>query len=170
MGANKRFEGGGVSTWFKLLELLLPCSELYIWFEVVLFTFSQVPTNNVNLDSTNIYYQSLKYFCESRIDTTYHIYIEYDNLTTNSIPERFGLHKITVLNLSEIKKKLKKEDELIVTKIVPLRVENGEFYVTIIDFKVTYSKRNFDFVNIGGDKYVYSFDCSSNKFIFNEAR
>jgi hypothetical protein len=47
-------------------------------------------------------------------------------------------------------------------------MKNGVFFVSLIPFTVKKEKRKINYVNSGGDRVSFEFDCSTNSFRFKE--
>ncbi|WP_300600714.1 hypothetical protein [Niabella sp.] len=45
-------------------------------------------------------------------------------------------------------------------------LNGNKFTVTIIDFKITYAKQNYDFSNGGGSMTQFQFSCKENRWLF----
>lgn len=48
-------------------------------------------------------------------------------------------------------------------------LKNDTFIVTIIDFTITYKKRNYKYANGGGAKTTFQYSCQENKWILRES-
>ena len=131
---------------------------------------AQVATNTEQKDSSNIYYQSFKIFCEKKSEKTGELLLEENNFITKSIPTECCGQKIKIINAIELKEILKTDKQLELIRIVPLRVNSGDFFVNVIVFKVFAKRKQLDFVNIGGVSVVYNYDNNSKSFIYKEIR
>lgn len=135
--------------------------------------FAQVANSTESNDSTNIYYQSLIKYCdylESLNIDKKTLYLEENALVTKGIPSEIGRFEIKCLNIDQLREAAKGEEGIQLIRVVQLRVKEGQFFVNIIPFKVTYKKKNFSFINSGGEKIVYEYDKETKKFIFKEIR
>lgn len=110
----------------------------------------QTASNTESRDSTNIYYQAFNAYCAHL--PTCNLLLEEDNITTESIPHRIGIHNIEVLDFDGIQKKLKKSKSIVVIRIIPLRINDGKFFINIIPFDVKRTSSGLDYINSGGSK------------------
>lgn len=94
--------------------------------------------------------------------------LKKNNITTESIPKQLRGRNIEIVDVWELQKKFKKTKSLTLIRIVPLRVSEGEFFVDIIPFKVSRSKTGVKYVNSGGCKIEFLYDCASSTFILEK--
>jgi hypothetical protein len=136
------------------------------------YCFSQTVYNTEKKDSTNIYFKSLKTYCQTidktkLIDNT--VYVERNYLITEKLPDSLNGLKISYLDLRELKKMIKQNGgELTLVRIIPLRVKKDTFFVNVIPFSATYTKGKIYYGNGGGLSVIFSFDEESNGLIFKE--
>jgi hypothetical protein len=116
-----------------------------------------VATNSEKVDSSNIYFVAFRTYLINS-DLVGDLFLEENDLTTSSIPSQLEGINVQVLNANQIKKKSKK-DPLTLYRIIPLRFEEGIFFVNIIPFKVRYKRKNFEMVNQGGISVKFKFNC-----------
>jgi hypothetical protein len=129
--------------------------------------FGQTADNTESKDSTNIYYQALSTYCAHLPpDNMTTLFLEENNITTESIPE--GNHTIKVLNFPAIQNKLKQKNSIVLIRIVPLRIKNGKFFINIIPFNVVSTPSGLNYINSGGSTVEFLYDCSSGKFTVAE--
>ena len=133
---------------------------------------AQVATNTEQDDSTNIYHQAVSVFCMNMHNKTESLLVEQNNLTTNSLPDKIADHDITIVDLTGLKKLLKKNKggQVELARVVPLRVEDGEFFVSIIFFEVSTKKGQFYFTNKGGYSVVFNYNAEDRQFVYKEIR
>lgn len=130
---------------------------------------AQNALNTESKDSTNIYYHALTQYCdlvEKNQPNITTIYVEKDNLISEKLPEKIGRFSILYFDFLDIKRYLKKSDKMTLVKIIPLRVKQDDFYVNVIPFSVSYSKKNFNYVNSGGLSAHYRFSKEKSGLIF----
>ncbi|QQS51016.1 MAG: hypothetical protein IPM71_15810 [Bacteroidota bacterium] len=118
-------------------------------------------------DTTNIYYKSLKLhiaYLKSNVNNgSNNVIVEYNEQTTINLPTQIDNFKISYSNRDEIKKLSAKEAiQLIVIK--PVVINQNRIFVNIIDFTVNYKRGNFNYVNCGGSKIEFKYDCLNNYF------
>lgn len=131
---------------------------------------AQIATNTEAPDSTNIYYQSFKKYCEQINKKTDLLLVEENNFITKSLPEELGGQKIKVVNVVELQKLLKDKKQVQLLRLIPLRMKDGDFFVNIIVFNVAVKRKHFDFINEGGISVVYSYDTEHKTFIFKDVK
>lgn len=129
---------------------------------------AQTATNTKSSDSSNIYFQALSIHIENVQNVENTLWVEENFLFTDSLPKQIGTKKIEYVSGYEVRELLKTKDELTVIRIVPLRVENGHFFINVIPFKVRKEKRNLRYVNSGGSKIIFTFNCQTNTFHFDK--
>jgi len=139
-----------------LITLLFNCS----------YAFAQGSDTESN-DSINVYFQSFELFCkhvEKYFPDTKQILLEENALTTKAIPSKVGKLEIRLISQSDLKSEFKKKgSDKYLTKIVPLRMKDGIFFINIIPFKVAYKKRNLRLINGGAFVTNYEYDCDKDK-------
>ena len=133
---------------------------------------AQIATNTEMDNSTNIYYQAISILCDNLHDKTESLLVEQNNLTTNSLPSKIGKHDIRVIDIAELQSLLKrnKGKEIEIARIIPLRVEEGEFFVNIIFFDAKVKKRQIYFSNKGGYSIVFDYNTDNKQFVYKEIR
>jgi len=131
---------------------------------------AQIATNTELSDSTNIYYQSFKRYCEQINKKADFLFVEENHFITKSLPEEFNGQKIKVVNVVELQNLLKDKNQVQLLRLVPLRMKDGDFFVNIIVFNVAVKRKHFDFVNEGGMSIVYSYDTEHKTFIFKNIK
>ncbi|RIV68838.1 hypothetical protein [Flagellimonas aequoris] len=134
--------------------------------------FSQSTFNTESKDSTNIYFHSLKKMCElfdANSVNNQILYVE-ENLFTDKLPDNILNFQIKYLNEYEIIKTIKdKGGDIMLIRIVSLRIRNGVFFINIIPFQAIYNKGNLELVNSGGMKVEYLFSQELNGLVFEKA-
>lgn len=146
-------------------------SVFFIIFVLVGYSLNaQVASNTESKDSTNIYFQSIEILCKNLHNKFETLFVEQNNLTTNSLPFKIGEHEIKIIDTSELKKLVKKNKDIEIVRIIPLRVKTGEFFVNIIYFSVKIERKQIKFINMGGYSVVFEYDTNTNSFIFKEIR
>ncbi|MCC6835527.1 MAG: hypothetical protein IT213_11095 [Cytophagales bacterium] len=130
----------------------------------------QIATNTKSANSSNVYFQAIVNYVESSFkDENKKVIVEKNYLFTDSLPKVIKSIQIEYLDGYEINKRLnKKNDELVVVRIVPLSFANGEFFINIIPFRVIKEKNNLRYLNSGGSKLVFTYNCETNSFTFKE--
>ena len=138
------------------------------------FGLSQTTYNTEKKDSTNVYHNALKIYCETIDKTSLKdntIYVEYNFLITEKLPNSLDGMTIKYLREKELIKIINQNNgEITLVRIVPLRIRSDNFFVNIIPFKTTYSKKRFYYANSGGLKVIYIFDSKLNGLIFKESK
>jgi hypothetical protein len=124
--------------------------------------------NTESQDTTNVYIQSFRLFCEyveKYFPDTKEILLEENALTTKGMPAQVGDLDIRQINQRDLKAEIKKKSVIYLTRIVPLRMKDGEFFINIIPFEVTYEKKNLHLVNGGAFVVNYKYDCETESLI-----
>ena len=128
-------------------------------------SYSQTGFNTESKDSTNIYYYSLIKYCDY-LDQLQEkpniIFVEKNYLFAQSLPCSIRSYEIEYLDEVDIRTHLKHRKELTLVRIVPLRVNGSDFFVNVIPFKVSYKKKNFNYINGGGLGVKFEYDKKIN--------
>jgi hypothetical protein len=135
------------------------------------YTYGQPATNTEARDSTNLYYQALKVYVNAMTTRNREkpiLFVEKNPVVTNSLPSQLGVYEFKYLEGYEVDQKLKGENPITLIRIVPVRMKNGIFYINIIPFTVKRENRKINYINSGGDRISFEFDCSTNSFRFKE--
>lgn len=119
-------------------------------------------------DSTNIYYQAFSIYCNqlSFHDSTKQLLVEDNSITTASIPKKIGVYNIQLLEYDGILRELKGKSAISLIRIIPMRFENGFFFINIIPFGVSKVKNGLNYSNGGGCSVEFTYNCATNKFKF----
>jgi hypothetical protein len=126
-------------------------------------------SNQLSEDSTDIYVFSFIEYCKAikkHHTNTKSIYIWGKTFYSRVLPESVLDIKIERINDKLLHKLCNKKKYIFITEVIPLLNENNNFYVGIIPFKVTESKKGFNFENQGGINFNYSFNKDTGKFTF----
>jgi hypothetical protein len=126
--------------------------------------------NTEKKDSSNIYYDAFK-----RVYTSFDVkdrilYVEKSNITTESLQVLSIPNKIELVDYLKLRKMTKGNRKVNLIRIVPIKIKNNEFYITIIEYDVTYKRKNWDYVNLGGAKVIYNYNSQKGIFEFKEIR
>lgn len=122
--------------------------------------------NTENADSSNVYFQSLKIICDAYAQNGYdEVFIE-ENLTTKGLPKNCQGLTIKYINNTTIKKFTGKNKTLLLHRIIPLRLKDGEFFVNIIKFEVSRIKKKYKYANKGGNKLIFEYDCVEECLVY----
>ena len=131
----------------------------------ILHVSGQLKYNTQSGDSTSIYFKSLcaytDYLVENNLNPD-NLYFEENILLTNKLPANLKAISLTYLDNYQLGKKLKKNNVIKINRIVPLRYNDGSFYVSIIQFRVKKNKQGLQFINTGGYKILFRYDCVDN--------
>jgi hypothetical protein len=129
--------------------------------------------NTEKKDSTNIYLLSLMEYCSQYLNqnsNTSIVLVEKNYFISDGFPDEINGFRIRYLDSWEIRKELKGKKAITVVRIVPLRIEGDNFYVNVIPFSVSYSKRNFSYVNGGGLGVSFQYDSERKCIKFKESK
>ena len=126
--------------------------------------------NTEKKDSSNIYYDAFK-----RVYTSYDykdriLYVEKSNITTESLQVLSIPNKIELVNYLKLREMTKGNKKANIIRVVPLQIQNEEFIINIIEYDVTYKRKNWDYVNLGGARVIYSYNNQKGIFEFKEIR
>jgi hypothetical protein len=117
-------------------------------------------------DSSNIYFQSLKIISDAYVQNGYEKIFVEENLITRGLPEKCQGLAIKYVNSVAINKLTRKGKTLSLHRFIPLRLKGGEFFVNIIRFEVSRNKKNYKYVNKGGNKLIFEYDCDKECLIY----
>lgn len=137
---------------------------------------SQTFYSNEKQDSTNVYLKAIIEFCNyvnNQFPNVNKLNFEELPITTMFPNEVEGI-KIDYVSRSEVKSKFKAGKIKNYCVISPMQLKDGEFYISIITFKVDfqkklwsdYKKNQIGFVSQGGIKSKFKYDVSSKSLIF----
>ncbi|CAN5487109.1 hypothetical protein BH10BAC4_BH10BAC4_24140 [soil metagenome] len=125
-------------------------------------------------DSTDIYLFSLMKYCDQYLGKTSlsspTILVENNYFITEGLPDNVRGYKVRYVYNSDIKSELSGKKNVTVVRIVPLMVKGDDFSVSVIPFSVTYSKKNFNYVNGGGLGVSFEYDTQSKCLTFKECK
>jgi hypothetical protein len=130
----------------------------------------QTVFNTEKNDETNIYRNALTIYCNSLDKTKIKtVYVEPNYLITDNLPKRLGEVEIQFPDLNELKKLIKENGgHLTLVRIIPLKVNQSDFFINVIPFYTTYKKNNFKLGNGGGLTIHYKFDTNLNGLIYEK--
>ncbi|MEZ4883185.1 MAG: hypothetical protein R3E32_00520 [Chitinophagales bacterium] len=141
--------------------------KIMLFFFLDFFLSLNLLAQNLFEDKESIYYAAVSQFVESFPENST-LLLERSLFTTNNLPKNIKGRKIKLITMNEMAKQYKKDKQLIdIYRIVPLFFEDNIFYINIVNFSVSYKKRNFYFANKegGGARYKYKYDCSDNDLV-----
>lgn len=136
-----------------------------------IFTYGQTATNTESADTSNIYHQALRIYVnnmDAKRGEVATLLVEKNYLFTDALPKQIGKYKIDYLDGYEVNEKLRRESQITLIRIIPLRLDKGVFFINIIPFTVKKEKRNLRYLNSGGDGIIFEFDCNTKAFYFKE--
>jgi hypothetical protein len=123
-----------------------------------------------NLD--NVFLYSLREYCRT-LDpaTTKIVYIRKDYPIGESWPTQIEGFQIEYLDtFKEYKKAIKDNDGSIrVVGISPLHLKDGNFFVPVIPFGVSYRKKELHFSNGGGWNFYYEYNTEKKGLIYKSS-
>ena len=131
---------------------------------------AQIANNTEVKDSTNIYYQAFKVFCNKSDKRTTSYLVEKNDLTTDCLPSKINNKTISQIDVVQLTKLLKNEKSIELVRIIPLRKKEKDFFVSIVVFNVSITKKQINFSNLGGLSIVYVYNAEKDVFVFKEIR
>jgi hypothetical protein len=137
---------------------------------------SQTRYSTEKQDSTNVYHKAIIEFC----DYVNNQFPNVDKLnfeevpTTTMFPNEIEGIKINYVPRSEVKRRFKAGEIKYYCVISPMQLKDGDFFVSIITFKVDfqknlwseYKRNQIGFVSQGGIKSRFKYDANSNSLMF----
>jgi len=144
-----------------------------LFFYGILFTnicLGQTVFNTEKNDETNMYRNALTIYCNSLdISKIKIVYVEPNYLITNNLPRKLDDIEIQYPNLNELKKLIKANGgHLTLVRIIPLNVNQNDFFINVIPFYTTYKKNNFKLGNGAGLSVHYKFDTNLNGLTYEK--
>lgn len=134
------------------------------------FCFAQNLFNTEKSDTTNIYRNALAIYCnaiQKNNGNNKVIYVEPNYLLTDSLPKQINNIEIQYPDHIQLKKIIKTHGgHITLVRIIPLKVSNNDFSVSLIPFYTTYKRKRFDLRNGGGLTVFYKFDSEQNGLVY----
>ena len=127
------------------------------------YLFGQSASNTESRDENDVYYQALEFYLDKN-NMIEEVFIEQNSITSLGMPLKIGGREIILLSNEGIIKKAKK-GEFILHRIIPLRFEDGKFYINIIPYRANCKRRNLDLKNQGGEKIQFEYNCKIEKLV-----
>ncbi len=126
--------------------------------------------NTEKKDDTNIYRNALTIYCNSLDkNETKIVYVEPNYLLTGNLPKTIDSIEIKYPDLNQLKKLIKANGgHIMLIRIIPLKINQSDFFVNIIPFYTTYKKNNFNLANGGGLTVHYKFDFNLGGLIYQK--
>jgi hypothetical protein len=134
------------------------------------FLSAQIATTTESKDSTNIYFQAFSLFCHQKSEKMNTLLVEENIITTKGLPSICFGQKVEIVNIETLQHLLRREKQVQLIRIVPLRVKNDDFFVNIIVLNVSKKGKKVEFVNVGGLSVLFKYDCNLNSFVNSEIR
>ncbi|TXB59440.1 hypothetical protein [Phaeodactylibacter luteus] len=122
--------------------------------------FGQTTSSSEIKDSSNIYNIALRVYLSDAVISD-ELFVEKNDITTSSMPEQLGGVTIQLMNIRQIRKKAKK-GPFTLYRIIPLRFEEGIFFVNVIPFNVKCKRKNLQMANQGGVTVKFKYNCETN--------
>ncbi len=138
---------------------------------ILIFILATCSLGSVSAQEANLYDQALKQACSS-LESFFakdELYIEEGLLTTKNLKQSSCTKQLYIIGPSEIRKKAKKRSKnkpFRFVRIVPLRLEDGKFYVTVIVFEAKAKGSNLRLTNLYGENLYLRYDCYNQSFDF----
>jgi len=146
--------------------------NLFILFGILFsnICFAQNVFNTEKSDTTNIYRNALTIYCNAIQKNNGNqklIYVEPNYLLTDSLPKQINGVEIQYPDYIELKKIIKTNSgHITLIRIIPLRVNNDNFFVSLIPFSTTYKRKKFMLGNGGGLTVYYKFDSQQHGLVY----
>lgn len=122
--------------------------------------------NDAGMNSVNVYKQALETYLNG-VEMEGDVFLDKSSITTDSLPQEVSGLTIKALGFDEVRKKCRKKP-FFIYKIIPIRVDEGEFYVTIIKFKAEKHKKNkrrINYIHHGGRNIYFYYDCEREMLV-----
>lgn len=133
--------------------------------------FGQIIKTTESTDLSNIYNHALMVYCDSSLAKNSHsIMVEYESLTTSHLPKKIGNIEIKLIEYKQLIRLTSSKKSIELIRIIPLRQENGKFFVNISSYRVNRKGKNLEYSLLMGmgAKIMYRFDCNSQGFVFDK--
>ena len=131
---------------------------------------AQTATNLLLGDSTDIYQQSFRQYCnfvEASYSDVKVIYVESSRFFTTNLPKYInGIEVKIVHDFSKIKKMIKNGTPYLL-RIVPLINDSSGFFINMIPFKVEIEKGSIIMTNQGVISAHFKYDCLNGEFEYD---
>lgn len=111
----------------------------------------------------DLYIFSIKqYFQKNDIKNDSIVIIEENPITTKNI----NLSNIKICLTNELQSFAKKDKKkgIEFLRIVPIRLKNNQFYITIIHFKLEYKNKIMKYTNMSGNSFYFEYNCDIGQF------
>lgn len=134
------------------------------------FGFSQTKENELKeIYNTAIenYINELKKFSNEDVKTLNFI---ADDVPERYLPKEVNGYTINYFSVYDKKNKTTLKRGLKIISIQPINLSGNTITVNLIDFNVTYSKKNYGFANGGGSKSVFVYSSDNNKWQHKETK
>jgi len=132
--------------------------------------FSQTVLDTDGLNNPdNAFLYALREYCKTLDPAiTKIVYVEKEHFIGDSWPEEIDGFQIEYLDTKEKYKRAIKKNKgsIIAVGIRPLNFRDGNFYVSVIPFLVTYEKRKIVFSNGGGWNIYFDYDPEKKGLIY----
>jgi hypothetical protein len=124
-------------------------------------------------DTTNVYHKALVEFCEyveQYFPNVREVVIESTALNT-MFPEKIGNISIRYIQRCDVKREFKKGTLRYYNVITPMRVQSGQFLVSVIPFKVSYKdkRKDLNYISNGGVRSIFEYDCTGRQLMFSSS-
>jgi hypothetical protein len=120
---------------------------------------------NLYLEGLKLHLTYLKDLSKGNEANVY--FVESANQITNNLPRTINGMNIDYLDKAAIKNKGKvSQFHLIVIR--PMKLVENKIEINLIDYFIDYKKRNFNYVNTGGSKLIFKYDCTKEHYVLHE--
>lgn len=126
-------------------------------------------SNQLTSSNSDIYIYSLKKYIEisgRSLNNRKQIFMKSDAFNSHILPNKINDVEIVKLNNKELKKLIKKKKIEYLTSINPVTSKKDTFSVSIVNYKVSYKRRIFHYVNEGGINFNYLIDCETGLYTY----
>lgn len=143
----------------KRLFIFLLCSS------IITSLLGQSASNSESRDTDDVYFIALMKYCQE-ITKLDNLFVELNSLTTEGMPSNIAGVNIVYLRSEQIRSKTKKRRELILHRVVPIRFENGIFYINIIRYRVRRKGKKMYYVNLGEGRTIeFVYECTMDMLV-----
>jgi len=98
----------------------------------------------------DIYQNILINYCDNLEKDNGHIYLESIVSVTDNLPKSVNDIKVNIVDEKDIIKLNKKNKNIELVRIIPIRMKDERLYVTLLIFDVECNKKRLKYINKGG--------------------
>ena len=96
------------------------------------------------------------------------LYFVVDGIPENHLPQEVDEYMINYLSVFDKQHKSLLKKGINAVSIQPMQLKANEITIILIDYRITYKSKNYDFANGGGSTTIFTYSCEENEWSYRK--